>query len=222
MTDETLESNSNEGSTESPNSAASSAKNVSSTSTLQPEQLEQYVSKAVEKALQSQKDKRFSGIEKTLDGFKPVLEQVKSLLTPQQLAEFNQIQKDAEFEELKRVVYGKASTGTPATGNQESTATVIDVLKQFPELDANDTDVVAKVLSLTDPKEAEYQALKLIRSRATQTTPSASAASPLTGTPPVPTNQADMINKLAELQKTPSKFKAEIAELEHKLGWDKK
>jgi hypothetical protein len=197
MTDETLESNSSEGSTESPNSAASQAKSVSSTSMLQPEQLEQYVSKAVEKALQSQKDKRFSGIEKTLDGFKPVLEQVKSLLTPQQLTEFNQIQKDAEFEELKRVVYGQASTGTHATGNQVGTASVIEVLKQFPDLDANDPDVITSVLSQQDPDKAELAASRLLRKRASQS-PSASAASPVVGTPPPPANLMDEFNQKAK------------------------
>ena len=86
MTDETLESNSSNGNGDSPNSSASNAGNGSSTSTFDsqkmPEQLESYVSKAIEKALQSTKDKRISGIEKTLDDFKPVMEKVKALLTP--------------------------------------------------------------------------------------------------------------------------------------------
>jgi hypothetical protein len=123
--------------------------------------------------------------------------------------------------QLLRQIAEKVLGTSPAGNGVTANANVVDVLKQYPELDANDTDVVAKVLSLTDPKEAEYQALKLIRSRANQTTPSASAASPLSGTPPKPTNDAEKIARLAELQKTPSKFKAEIKKLEEELGWAK-
>lgn len=198
-TDETLESNSNEGSTGSPNSAISSNKNVSSTSTLLPEQLESLVSKMVEKRLQSQHDKRVSGIEKTLDSFKPVLEQVKALLTPEQMSEFNRIQRDAEFEDMKRRVYGDASTGTPATGNQPSTANSIsDVLKQFPELDPNDTEVVQNVLTQTDPEKAELAASRLLRKRANPTQPSPSAAGTIVTPPIPPSDLMEQFNKEAK------------------------
>lgn len=130
--------------------------------------------------------------------------------------------EDAEYKsailEVRELLRGGKSVPAQA-GEAKIDPSVVEVLKQYPELDANDTDVVAKILSLTDPKEAEYQALKLIRSRATQTPPSASASSPLTGTPPKPTNEAEKIVRLAELQKTPSKFKAEIKKLEEELGW---
>lgn len=166
MTDETLESNSGSGNAGSPNPSASPAGNGSSTSTFDPqkmpEQLESYVSKAIEKALQSTKDKRISGIEKTLDDFKPVMEQVKALLTPEQLREFNQIQRDAEFEDLKRRVYGNTSTSTPAIGNQESAA--VDVAKVFGErgLDLKDPQVALVAnMKYASPQEAELAAYKL-------------------------------------------------------------
>jgi hypothetical protein len=77
---------------------------------------------------------------------------------------------------------GLSSAGNGTTPN----VGVVEVLKQFPELDANDTDVVTKVLSLTDPKEAELAAHRLMRQRSNPTPPSASAASPLQGTPTRP------------------------------------
>lgn len=184
------------------------------------------IEKMVE-TIQSDKDK---GVNKALNGvdeLRKSFSEVQSLMK-KGLSEdeaFEQLEgrkADSEFKqavlELRDALKGGKSLPVQANGAQ-AVPSVVEVLKQYPELDANDTDVVSKILSLTDPKEAEYQALKLIRSRATQTTPSASAASPLSGTPPKPTNEAEKIARLAELQKTPSKFKAEIAKLETELGW---
>ena len=131
-----LESNSPEGSAGSPNLDASKGKNDSSLSTFDvsklPELVESLVSKSVEKAVQSQKDKRFSTIEKDISDFKPVLEQVKNLLTPEQLKEYNRIQKDVEFEELKKAVYGNNPNGTPTNGTPKSTAEEVQsIFKEF-------------------------------------------------------------------------------------------
>jgi len=179
-------------------------------------------------SFQSGKDRAIAGTKDELAELKVQFGEVQKLMKGKGLSEdeaFDELKnrkEDAQFKQAILEVRDLLKIGTSPSaqaGGVKVDPSVVEVLKQYPELDANDTDVVAKVLSLTDPKEAEYQALKLIRSRATQTTPSASAASPLSGTPPKPTNEAEKIARLAELQRTPSKFKAEIAKLETELGW---
>jgi len=187
MTDN-LESNSTEGSAGSPNPAVSAAQNVSSTSTLDaqklPDQLESLVSKAVEKALQSQKDKRFSTIEKTLDGFKPVMEQVQALLTPEQLKEFKQIQKDAEFEELKKAVFGGTQTSTQPSGTQKGTAEEAQAVFEEYSINPNDPEAIPLLgLQGTDLVKAVS---KLAIKRAKQSTPDSSEAPSLSSGAPKP------------------------------------
>lgn len=86
--------------------------------------------------------------------------------------------RDALFQQIADKVLGTSSagSGTPAQAS-------IDVLKQFPELDANDPDVIAKVLVQTDPEKAELAASRLVRQRTTQSPPSPSAAGALETTP---------------------------------------
>lgn len=208
MTDD-LESNSSDGSAGSPNSAASIGSNVSSTSTPEApnalEQMESLVSKAVEKALQSQKDKRFSTIEKKLDGFTPVMEQVKAILTPEQLKKLNAIQKDAEFEELKQAVYGKTDSSTPTEGNQTSAAKfdAQNILKEY-QLDGNDPDVIAQVLSkdFKNETEAKLAAANLAFRRSNPTPPDISAAPVIKGGAPVTKISAEQADvKYADLSK---------------------
>lgn len=227
MTDN-LESNSQAGSAGSPNPDVSSAGNVQPTSTFDasklPEQLESIVAKAVEKAVQSTKDRRFSNIEKQLDDFKPVMERVKEILTPEQLAQMNQIQRDAEFEELKRTVYGQPQTGTPKTGTPQGTATIgtTDILNTLG-LDGNDPEVIEKVLKSGDPAQAALNAAKIAVQRANQTPPSLSASASIDGTPPKPADasalKSEYIKEISANRGKRDAIKA-IQEKYRKMGFD--
>lgn len=64
-------------------------------------------------------------------------------------------------------------------------------------LDANDPEVIANVLSQTDPKDAEINAARMSKKRSQVTPPSATAASTLTSAPPQP---ADLESKIRKYQ----------------------
>lgn len=219
MTDD-LESNPTNGSAGSPNSAVSEGKDVQRTSTpdasKQLEQLDSVIAKAVEKALQSQKDKRFSSIEKEISEFKPVLERVKSILTPEQLAQVNAIQKDAEFEELKQTVSRLTQTGVPATGNQQNTATdeAQTIFKKY-EVDMNDPAVVP-FLSL---KGAELKAAVADYAFAKSKQPSldSSAATSIGGEPGKSVSEDAIYSEIANLSKNYTANKSRIEALQAKL-----
>jgi len=107
------------------------------------------------------------------------------------LQEKAEAQADKELlRKIAEKVLGSPASGTRATPDAE----VVAVLQNYPELDANDPDVVTKVLSLTDAKEAELAALKLVRQR-TSKQPSISAAPPAAGTPARPASDAELISK---------------------------
>jgi hypothetical protein len=226
---ENLESSSTLGSTGAPSSDVSQGQNVQPPSTFDasklPEQLESLVSKAVEKAVQSQKDRRFSEIEKTLGDFKPVLERVKGLLTPEQLAQFNQIQRDAEIDELKQTVQKLTQTGAPAVGNQQSTAANdAQRILQAAQLDANTPEVLDLIRQYgNDPVTLAVRAGELRAKAANKPSPSAAeSASILTESAPPSGDLDSMISKLNEMQKFPTKNRAEITRLTTELdkrGW---
>mgnify|MGYP001612159682 CR=1 FL=1 len=105
---------------------------------------------------------------------------------------------DSEFKqavlELRDALKGGKSLPVQAGGAQ-AVPSVVEVLNSFKELDANDPDVVSKVLSLTDAKEAEFAALKLIRQRTAQKPPSPSAAATIAGKPSSPANVETLTKK---------------------------
>lgn len=94
--------------------------------------------------------------------------------------------------QIAEKVLGTSGSGTTTTPDVK----VVEVLKQYPELDANDPDVVNKVLSLTDPKEAELAALRMLRQRASQ--PSISAAATPQGAPAKQSSDAELLAKYRE------------------------
>jgi len=105
------------------------------------------------------------------------------------LKEKAEAQSDKQLlRQIAEKVLGSSGSGTPATPD----AKVIDVLKQY-ELDPNDPDVVAKVLTQTDPKDAELAALKMLRQKGSQ--PSISAAPPAQGSPAKPAGEAEQLAK---------------------------
>lgn len=100
---------------------------------------------------------------------------------------------DAEYKsailEVRELLKGGKSIPAQA-GEAKIDPSVAEIVKQY-ELDANDPDVVAKVLTLTDPKEAEFQALKMLHKRSAS--PSPSGASTVTPKPSHPATSDELI-----------------------------
>lgn len=143
MTDEIQESNSSAGSAGSPNQSASQGQSVQPTSAFDAESLLKQLEPLIDRKVQAVKDRRFDDMDKRLGGAEAVLERVKELIPAEQ---FRELEKDLEFEELKRRVYGQpAQTSAPVTGNQQAVAAV-------------DTAKVFSLLGL--PENAETAALK--------------------------------------------------------------
>lgn len=228
--EENLDSDQNDAVKEQPSSATASDGDKRSSSSGQPKQTE--VGERLERlekmlsSIQSGKDR---AIAKTQDQMAELREQfgnVTKLMKSRGISEdeaFDVLQKEkeeAEFRsailEVREILKSGGSVPAQASGAKVEPS-VAKVLEQYPELDANDPDVVAKVLSNNDPVQAELAALRILNKR-TQT-PSPTAAGIPTGTPSTPPDEASKIARLAELQKTPTKHKAEIDKLIKELGW---
>jgi len=86
--------------------------------------------------------------------------------------------------ELLRKIAEKV-LGPSFAGNEPSAHA--SIVEQY-NLDANDPEVIASVLTQTDPKDAEIAAARLMNRRQNQPSMSASAASTIVSTPPPPAN----------------------------------
>jgi hypothetical protein len=233
MVANTLDSNSGNGNQGTPNPATSDPQSVQPPSTTaptqSPDQMRALVSQIVTEALQNpdilkgMKDRRFNQIQGTLDNLSPVLEKVKGLLTPEQQAQFSQIQRDAEFEDLKQRVYGTPQTQTgAATGGTQSSAAV-DVETTVKKLQFADNDPALAALRIkhaNNPIEFLNAAAELRISQLQ--TPSPTPATTLTQTGmPMSRMTDDQITEksaqLEELYKNYSKNKPQIAALEKEL-----
>jgi len=140
MSDEILESNSSDGSGGSPDQPVSSGENVQPTSSFNPDDLLKLLEPLIDKKVQSVKDRRIAELENTVKGIQPVLERFKGLVPDEKLRE---IQKDLEFEDLKRKVYGtEIPTSEPEIGTQKANAAinVEPVIAEFG-LDMTDPEV---------------------------------------------------------------------------------
>lgn len=141
MADEILESGQQAGSEGTDNSAASQNVGDKPTSQFSAEELLKQLEPLIERKVQSVKDRRFDEQGKRiaeLSQFQPVLERFKDLVSPEQLRE---IQKDLEFEDLKRRVYGDGQTSEPVSA----------VNTQVPAVNAAKT-FVEMGLDLSDPR----------------------------------------------------------------------
>jgi hypothetical protein len=175
------ESSQNEGSGDNANSSASQNSGGQQTShsgaNQMPEQLESLVQQTVvkvlndPKVLQSLKDKTLSDkrIAKTVNDLQHVLERFKGRIPDDQLAD---IQRDLEWDEVKRRVLGGESTSDDSeAGNQQSSAAndfakVIDDVLQLPANDSRVTDLKLKFGD--DPKAYLSESLKLFGRLAAQ------------------------------------------------------
>lgn len=137
------------------------------------------------RGVQGRQDKDRTAFREFMDEFKK--QKAKGLSDDQaEVAAESSIKERTEAQSdkvLLRQIAAKVLGVSPAGNGVTVNANVVEVLKQFPELDANDPDVISKVLSLTDAKEAELAIHRLVRQRSNPTPVSASAASPVQGTP---------------------------------------
>jgi len=143
------------------------------------DQLRVTIVEEVGRAVQSTKDKRFSEIEKTLGNFQPVLERFKDIVSPEQL---QQVQRDLEWEEVKRRVFEQ--TGEPASAGNTAQAPAVDTAKVIREsglLDMNDPKV-ALLASKRFATETEVYAEIAKHLQAQRNAPSPTAAQQLADT----------------------------------------
>lgn len=177
-------------------------------------------------SIQSGKDRAVDKTRSEVNDLRKSLSDVQSLMK-KGLSEdeaFEQLEgrkADNEFKqavlELRDALKGGKSLPVQANGAKVEPS-VVEVLKQFPDLDANDPDVIANVLSQQDPDKAELAASRLIRKRASQ--PSPTAAGAIEGKPPAPApDQAALVSELRSLQLNPTKNMKRMGEIEKILGW---
>jgi DNA repair exonuclease SbcCD ATPase subunit len=176
-----------------------------------------------ENLLKSLKDRRFNQIQRSLDEVSPVLEKVKGILTPEQQAQFSQIQRDAEFEDLKQRVYGtpQTQTGVPQSGTPGSAAVDVETTVKKLQFADNDPALAAlRIKHANNPTEFLNAAAELRISQLQ--TPSLTPATtlPQTGTPMGRMTDDQVIEKsaqLEELYKNYSRNKPQIEALEKEL-----
>ncbi len=233
MVANTLDSSSSQGTQGSPNPDNLSGQSVQPPSTTaptqSPDQMRALVSQIVSEALQNpdilkgMKDRRFNQIQGTLDNLSPVLEKVKGMLTPEQQAQFSQIQRDAEFEDLKQRVYGGSSTQTgAATGGTQSSAAV-DVETTVKKLQFADNDPALAALRIkhaNNPTDFLNAAAELRINQLQTPSPTPATTLTQTGMPMNRLSEDQITEKsvqLEELYKNYSLNKPAIAALEKEL-----
>lgn len=175
------------------------------------------------KALQSDKDR---GITKT----KSEVEELKRKFAEIEKLKKSGLDEDTAFEELSfrdeiRAVREQLKSLSPA---QPSTAgngagAVADKAKVIADygLDGNDPEVIAEIVgkNFNSQLEAENAALKLAYRRAKPTPSSVAASTAVVGSTPQIQNEGELVTRLAQLQKEPTKNREAIKELEKKLNW---
>jgi hypothetical protein len=150
---------------------------------------------------------------------------VKGILTPEQQAQFSQIQRDAEFEQLKQAVYGKPQPQTGASGGGTPSGAAVDVETVVAKLQfsPNDPALAALRIKYANNPQGLIEAAADLRLQQFQTpNPSPGTALPQNG---VVNQQGGMTDaeaeqksiKLNRLYDNYSANQAEIKALEKEL-----
>ena len=189
-----LDSNSQAGNQGQPTPATSEPQSVQPPSTSapasSPDQVRTLVNQIVSEALQNpdilkgMKDRRFNQIQRTLDEVSPVLERVKGILTPEQQTQFAQIQRDAEFDQLKQAVFGnqQTQTGAPQGGTQGGAALDAEAVITSLKFEPNDPALAAlKIKHAANPQALVQAAADLRLSQLTSPSPTPGTALSQTG-----------------------------------------
>ena len=220
MTDEIQESNSPSGSAGSPNQTTSQGQGVQPTSAFDADQLLKQLEPLIEKKVQSVKDRRLGEFDKRLGDAETVLGRVKELIPADK---FRELEKDLEFEELKRRVYGEQpQTGASVTGTQQTSAAV-DTAKVFSllNLPENAETTALKARTYGSEAEAAVAALHYFEVQKSKPVPTdADRATPQASPPPTAPDAKAIEAKMGQLNKmykNPSKYKNELPALEKEL-----
>jgi len=192
MADEILESGQQAGSGGTTNSGVSQTADVKQTSTFDAEtlltQLKETIKEEVGRTVQSTKDKRFSEIEKKMGDFQPVLERVGELMKGGK--SFDEAQKEIEWEEMRKAVFGKEQTQTSepvSAGNTQAPAVNSAQAFQNVGLDLKDPRVaVALQTQYKTDDAAELAAYRLLKTIQASPTPTDAQGTALQGKPPAP------------------------------------
>lgn len=160
---EKVEGGQTDGTQDRPSPESSSATGVQQPSSFDTEALLKLVEPLIEKKLQSGKDRRIARLEKAVSEFQPVLEKFRGLVPDEKLSE---IQKDLEFDELKRKVYGDETTREDPPARQQAetpTAEMVKAIDEVLQLPANDPRVTdLKVRYGNDPAAYMKEGAKLL------------------------------------------------------------
>ena len=197
-TDQNLESGDNLVEGEQPSSATSKGGSHDSSSANQTQDLIGERIKRIEKMVETMQSNKDKGVNKALNeveelrkSFSEVQSLMKKGLSEDEAFETLESRKaESEFQraivEVRDLLKGGKSLSTQASGAQIEPS-VAKVINEY-NLDANDPEVIASVLTQTDPKDAEIAAARLMNRRQSQPSASASAASTIVSTPSAPAN----------------------------------
>lgn len=175
------------------------------------------------RALQGDKDRAVKRVEQKVDDFEKKFAEAQKLISRGYSEDeaFEQIRLKETVEQLKAQIQQNAPAHPQSAGNGNGVAIdAAQVLAQY-KLDGNDPEVVAQVLSKSNPLELENAALKLAYRRSNPTPPDPAASTAVTNTPPK--NDAaeglkrEYQTKLEALQKEGRPNPAQIAELKAQM-----
>lgn len=193
-----------------PSSAPSTQSGVSAPSAapFTPEQ-ESYLKAFLAREEQSVKDKRIGRIERTLEGYAPVLEKVSKLLTPQQMQE---VQRELELDELKARVFGQPASAAPApAAPMPAVDETARIVAESLGLSTADPEVVAAVQTKRGADLIREITNIGVRRKTAPTPTPAAAAAPTGGTP---ASMDAVFEEYARLSANPSKNMDRFKELQ--------
>lgn len=176
---EMLEGSQSEG-TPNPPSSEGSPDGGQRPSQIDTAELLKLIEPLIDKKMQSTKDRRIAKLEQTVSSFAPVLEKFKGLVPDEKL---DQIQRDLEFDDLKRRVYGEPSSEeTPARQQAETPADdVVSAIDEVLQLPANDPRVTDLKLRFgKDPAAYMREGAKLLGQIGVQREPTPAEVPPTT------------------------------------------
>ena len=174
------------------------------------------------KALQSEKDRGVTKVQKQVDELKEKFAEVEKLKARGMSVDeaFEQIELKDSINLIKEQLLSQSAQPSTAGNGAGAVADKAKVIAEYG-LDGNDPEVIAELISknFNSPLEAENAALKLAYRRAKPTPSSVAASTAVVGSTPQIQNEGELVNRLAQLQKEPTKNRAAIKELEKKLNW---
>jgi hypothetical protein len=226
MPEETLDSGSTpEGTPASPSASGSQGGSASGSSSAGQSQtdVEALTKKLGEiekqlRSLQGDKDRSVNQTKKEVEDLKRKFAEIEGLrkrgLSDEEAFE------EFELREAVRTLKGQLSNppsvpSTPAGNGSSEAIDAAKVIAQY-QLDANDPEVIAQVLSKNfgSQLEAENAALKLAYRRFNATPPDPAAASAATGSPASKPNISDLADEHAKLMKNPTKNMKRLQEIQ--------